>query len=83
MLPCMTVPHRKCVSRHVFAPLDNQLECAERTDSRDIRPAAPAPDTASLAADQSDSRSDQVMDLVGNLSFAVKAMPALWMSPYA
>jgi len=33
--------------------------------------------------DQNDSRSDQVMDLVGNLSFAVKAMPALWMSPYA
>jgi len=40
-------------------------------------------DTASLAADLSDFRSNQVMDVVGNLSFAVKAMPALRASPHA
>jgi hypothetical protein len=40
-------------------------------------------DTASLAADLSDFRSSQVMDVVGNLSFAVKAMPALRASPHA
>jgi hypothetical protein len=36
-----------------------------------------------LAAVPSDFRSHQVMDPVGNLSFALRAMPAFWMSPYA